>query len=342
MVAYNDKQHRRQVLELFDGLPCKALLWEWEYLSSTAALGGEFDPVIVVVGDKVVGFNGVIPVRVYFDGKVQSAIWSCDFIVDPSLRGQGIGKMLKQELKKRYSLIATSGVSEQASRLHFSIMSDYSESIRIYRKIIRPDSFKSRLLYAFQFTSSIVQLWSPLPQLYKLAEEKALPDVKELDALWLVSQPGYQRVVVRDGAYLVWRYQQHPLANYRYITARDDCDQLKGLLVFRVSDDRAYLVDYVGPANDLVLKTNLVRYFVITQENVKSIAATTSDSELARVFAANGFYRTRAVHRFFVAARENRNSADSWFITAGDSDGDLLQAATHHLELKDAGVCEGN
>lgn len=76
----------------------------------------------------------------------------------------------------------------------------------------------------------------------------------ELDALWERSRAGMEMGVVRDHAYLQWRYAEHPETHYELLEARDArSGALRGLAVLRdggLAEDALMLVDWLVPLED--------------------------------------------------------------------------------------------
>lgn len=326
ITRYDHEVHGPQALGLFEHIPYKSLLWNWEYGNISTSVKKKAGPLVAVCNGQIVGFNGVIPVRLYYDGTVVSGAWSCDFYVDPGFRSQGVGKLLKEKLHHDYNIVMASGVSEQAARLHLKLGSCPSNDVRVYRKIIVPASLKDWLLLVYQQIFRI-RYRSKNDAQYILSVDGPLPSPEDIDSLWATVQQTYRRTVIRDGAYMTWRYASHPSAAYRYIVARSSGHDLKGILVYRINNDIGYLVDYIGPMNDVGLQCALVKSFSAALMSVKSIVGATSDPGLGWVLHLHGFYKTRALQRFFVKGVDELCGAKNWFLTTGDSDGELLQAA---------------
>jgi hypothetical protein len=158
----------------------------------------------------------------------------------------------------------------------------------------------------------------------------ALPGDELLDRLWADIAGGYSRCVVRDAAYLRWRYAGHPLAKYRYLCAWRK-QRLIALAVVRISATHAVFVDYIGPAAGGNIKGALVAALLDASGQCDTLECTTSDPELSRELVKRGFLPTRSPPlRFFVRVTTEpapNDCASGWFLMGGDSDGELLAAA---------------
>ena len=57
----------------------------------------EFEPIVIIVNDKIVGHAGLIPGEIQNQGQKYPTIWFTDFIILPEYRFQGFGKALTEE-----------------------------------------------------------------------------------------------------------------------------------------------------------------------------------------------------------------------------------------------------
>src|SRR5690606_9631196 len=112
-----------------------------------------FEPVVVEQSGQIIGFNGVMPITVYYNGNEIGALWSCDFYVDGRYRGQGLGKVIKTELIARSPLIMSLGISDMASRVLLKMGWVGSSEVYSYRRIRRPSTPKTFLIF-------LLQLWN--------------------------------------------------------------------------------------------------------------------------------------------------------------------------------------
>ncbi|KPQ01378.1 hypothetical protein [Marinobacter sp. HL-58] len=322
-------KYREGVLQLFGDVPYKAELWHWQFESNPFGL--PFTPVVLVDDDdRVVGFNGVMAVRASDRGKGLSVLWSCDFYLAEQWRGKGLGSVIKHELHTMAPVIMAFGISDRACEVlrHLGWVPD--ESVRSYRMLRRRKGLRSWLLTCLQWLNRLRKAFSERPDAAGLRINvcSRLPEKKRVDELWEHCVPEYGRVVQRRYAYLDWRYQKHPLARYGFVCAWQD-DELKGILVTRFSRGSLRIVDYCGPARNHPLKRTLVGTAVRHWPHANQVVSVTSDPELAAIFRAEGFVQLRGRPRFYIYEPAAENSADpsSWFVMAGDSDGEFLQAA---------------
>lgn len=334
-------QHLPQIYALLGDAGHKPLLWDWQFNQSP--FDKPFHPVVLEHAGRLVGFNGVMPVLLCYQGHLQDATWSCDFYVDAAWRGKGLGRKLKEVLiADSPPLVMSFGISNHAAPVLLHLGWQSSPEVFNFRSIrttLRSLSLRTLLLSSLQWFNRQRGRWfaaGEAEQPLQLALSATLPAIDELDQCWVQVAPGYQKVVVRNGRYLQWKYQQHPLARYTFVIARDSADQLAGLLVVRRYQDTLRLIDYLGPAQDYGLKRQLLQKVCLAYPDITQCILTTSDAEWGQVAQDAGFFRARSQPRFYVRSDipGDVNCERGWFLMAGDSDGELLLAAREALQAE--------
>jgi len=324
-----EPHHFEAAAEWFADPVLKKKLWSWQFESARNAGGG--GPLAAEAGDgRVVGFNGCMPVTVKLGEQREAAIWSCDFFVDRNHRGGGIGRRIKAELQRRHPLILALGISEVASHVHEASgwrANRSALSFVRFNQSRNPRELAKRILQMVQGMMS----WRRrrLDDALSVSIGKAGELPADVEELWRRSEPGYDNVIVRDAAYLQWRYGRHPLMQYRLVAIRRS-GRLEALGVFWATPERAALVDYVGPASAETLKRAIVAAFCAENRHVARLACLTTDVEFHAVLREFGFnvWRSRAVLFNVYAAGPLAGQAHrDWFLMGGDSDGDILEAA---------------
>lgn len=323
-------KYRDGVLRLFRDVPYKAELWQWQFESNPFGL--PFTPVVLVDSeDRVVGFNGVMAVRAADRGEDERVIWSCDFYLTEQWRGQGLGSAIKHELHRVAPVIMAFGISNRASDVLRHLGWVPNETVRSYRMLRRRKGLRSWLLSALQWLNRLKWVFSAVPDISGLSTKvcSSLPMREQVDALWERCSPGYGRIVRRDFAYLDWRYQRHPLGRYGFVCAWVG-EELAAILITRFSRGTLRIVDYCGPAHNQSLKRTLVRAALRHWPHAGQVVSVTSDSELAKTFLTEGFVQLMGRPRFYIYEpdKERSGQLSAWFIMAGDSDGEFLQAAS--------------
>ena len=308
----------------------KRPIWNWQFPMPDPP-GQSARPVVAEQEDRIVGFNGLMPVKIKTETGVLDAAWSCDFVVDPDHRRGGVGRLLKSALDKESPLIMAKGTSRAASQVLPRCGWIEGAGPQQQVLILRARDWRSRLLQLIQSIQkgAVDSATGPGAEQYELQWCDRLPAAAELDELWARHQEGYRKTVVRDSAYLEWRYSALPGAGYRYLTARSG-GTLSALLVVRQDPDDARIVDYVGPAIGLPLKDKLVAETVTECRDLARLTMVTTDAEFREVFQRTGARLTRGGAAGFFVRDVNgilSDPAAGWFLMDGDSDGEMLSAA---------------
>ena len=181
--------YREGVLQLFRDVPHKRELWDWQFESNPFGL--PFHPVVLVdESDQVIGFNGVMAARATEKGADLSVLWSCDFYLAASWRGQGLGSEIKHELHRQSPVIMALGISNQASNVlrHLGWVPD--DSVRSFRMVRRVKDWRSLALWGLQLINRLRGKAGLLDRRFNSSQETRLsvcsflPDKDQVDRLW--------------------------------------------------------------------------------------------------------------------------------------------------------------
>jgi GNAT superfamily N-acetyltransferase len=257
-------------------------------------------------------------------GEQQLAYWSVDFIVRPEHRGLGVGSALKAELERRHAVLLAFGSSPTAQHIHrkrsWTCPTEVSE--HYYQLRGRgPKQLAKKALQALRREPTECGNYA--------ARVAPVADVlRTAGDLWEQHAGEYQYAVCRDSEYLEWKYVDHPLARYEAIQVVDRAGLVHAVGIVRVSGQMSRLVDYVGPRHNETAKSALVRRLLLHSQGSSVAHCTTTDEELARVLRSHGFRNHPQPSTLFGFRGKGVSlQGEDWFLTTGDSDGDLLDAA---------------
>lgn len=319
---------RKNILKLLGNEPFKDAIWEWQFEQNPFLI--PFDPVLIANGDRLVGFNGTMPVTVKYGKEEVQALWSCDFHVDTGQRGKGLGKQIKSYLIAKSPLIMSFGVSPMATHVLERMGWRQSPDVFSYRLQHRLSSPRDWAIAGLQLINRL-KPWAGRNGNYagRIELSSSLPSSDQIDGLWSKVAPGYTKIVHRSYAYLNWRYQKHPLAKYQFLIARGAQGNVEGIIVVCQHESAVRLVDYLGPAQDGALKGALIQQCKRCFPKAQSFVVTTTDQELGKALCQQGFYRARTRPSFYVRSSINGDTdcERGWFLMSGDSDGEMLLAA---------------
>jgi len=326
IVSYRDA-HQPQINRLMGAAPSKERIWHWQFQENP--FGYRFDPVVLMDDGRVVGFNGVMAVDVLYNNEQTRVLWSCDFYVDRDYRGKGLGRMIKNALHEKSDIIMSFGISKMAAPVLLKMGWHSSGEVYVFRKYRAVRSYR-------QVLASLVQLFNTVRGSFSRCKGRrlecrvcdSLPARESIDALWEIAGPGYRKIVVRNHAYLHWRYERHPLGRYRFVHVVAG-DELRAIGVLRHGRGTAHLVDMLVSADDRAARNAIVAAMLDLDPECATFACSTSDRLLSSCLQDHGFFKARKQPRFFVRSADasDTDCEQGWFIMDGDSDGDMLAAA---------------
>ena len=296
-----EREDRDRVINLLNAPSIKPKIWRWQF--DERHYTSTIKPIVAEDNwGNILGFNGMMPIKLHTQefGELEAA-WSCDFFVSRHCRGLGVGKEIKRELKKQSPITFALGTSPTAATvLQQSGWIPYSE---VYT-------------YSGRFQKSLRNL----PD--NLVDSNSLPEAETLDKLWDTSKRHLNAAVVRDSAYLKWRYQDSPIARYRFVY-EDNNDGLSFLAVYFESGNQITLVDYIGPEDKASLNLTLS----MLAKRKPGFKCTTSSPALADAFIQAGLIKSERPSNCFIYSEDPRVAASltrHFFIMTGDCDGDIL------------------
>jgi len=171
---------------------------------------------------------------------------------------------------------------------------------------------------------------------------------EDYDNFWNVIKERFPITVNRTKEYLKWRYLDHPLVDYHFLSLKDE-NELKGFAVIRFEDNNtelkaARLVDLVCYEDyDNIILKNIVKYckdksdfldFFCTGmfykkalEEIGFFNNTETGIKIPAVFNPIDFSRREDINFFYNYHKEDKknnilNNKNNWFFVKADSDQD--------------------
>jgi hypothetical protein len=311
--------------------------YRWKYGDDA---GGSNRVRVAVDADGLVGVVAMLPRRVRIHGRVVTAFEMGDISTGEGHRRQGVFSRLGRELCDAAAATAAFTYvkpNEESSpvllrHLGFTPLADVQTLARPLRV--------SRLLGH--------RLGRPLPRAVSLpldglfairpprgaigvGPEQAFGD--EFDELWDAVAGDYPNIVVRDRAYLTWRYIDNPTP-YVVLGARDMRGRLRGYAVALVVESGGrrigYLVDILAGARDRATQQALGQGVLHACSDEGAVVvhtwlvkATRSVQSLLRASLRSLGFLPRGVSRVLWRPADAGLPADAraWYLTMADFDG---------------------
>jgi hypothetical protein len=340
-----------QLIELFGrvfGRPLPLETWIWKLKGQPTPVENVW--VVVAEGDeRVIGQYAGIPVRVRLGGKERWVMQSVDTMVSPDFRRRGILTALG---KATYQSWADGGVSAVfgVPNQHWGTRTDalglqplfplvwQRIPLRLGRALVRSQWLPRAL------TAPIAPLADALARGWRAAARfpgGRIGDVQleaigraggEIDALWHCVGAPYRNAVIRDAAWVNWRYLQAPGFAYRVLLARTGGEPA-GYIAYRLAEAgsrrTAIIADLLTapgarPVAAALLAAALAD--LLSREAEMALAAAPRSSELQRTLRRAGFLPMRGTSQVLLAPLtpdvnpSSLRSPDGWLLAAGDFD----------------------
>jgi GNAT superfamily N-acetyltransferase len=322
-------------------------LWRWR-AGENPARHPDIPPFIVAEQHgAIVGAHGLVPLRVKVGDDIVTAACSCDFAVDPAARGSGMALKLQAMDRALTPLPMSTSANAVANRVTLALGGKELDSGKV--KLIRPLSvsrvLRRRLPAGMPGRVAAARIAGALPDL-ALAAGRALrrPSMAgasletvtrfddAFDRLWNRVAATRPVAVVRDAAYLQWRYASYPFGGIETIALRRDDQVLGYVALMRLLETDglrgAVILDLVSdpdePRVDAVLASAAARRAAAAGAYAVSTLAPTTDTR--RVLERRGFV-SRESDRSPYTYKANRSQhaellgdPANWLIGLGDGD----------------------
>jgi GNAT superfamily N-acetyltransferase len=220
---------------------------EWQYQRNPAG------PAIATLAreaetGRLIGQAVTLPIRVRLSGKVRVASLSLDPVIDPAYQGRGVLAGLLKDvcaLSAEEGIAFTYGFPNQASHLTFVNKAGFTNvgSVPLLVRPLNPErlAMKTARSRVPAKTASVARrVWRTPPP---VPPQKAVPglEIMEVDSFessfvlfWDRVQHRFPVMVVRDPAYLNWRFAGVPARTYTTFAARSE-DEIRGFIALRVA-----------------------------------------------------------------------------------------------------------
>ena len=317
----------------------------WQLLQNP---DGPFRASVAHIGEKLVGFYGVIPAVLYYQGKKVAGSLSLLTMTHPDYQRQGILTTLASSLYKQLGeegVAITYGFPNENSLpgLIHRLQWTHIATLDVY---VRPLNVATvvGVVAKIPFIAPIAgAMLSPLFSRVSSNQQSGfmLRQVTQFDgradSLMEARKGMYVVQRVRDCAYLNWRYVKCPDWQYRIVIAEDKADLL-GYVVLRCMTQfgmsGGMIVDMAAlPGRSDVLLALIREAVVLSLEGGMDLVACLihGDTDIVQALRQSWFVKVPSrfgFKKWYFGARLNNgqlpaeqvNSSTSWFLTFGDDD----------------------
>jgi hypothetical protein len=320
---------------------------DWLYSDAYQAQPDRPALFVCISGERIVGTQGMLHVRLNAGDERLGAAWVVDFAVRKELQrqsgiGSSIGFASQQSTKVRLALDVSRAAVGVALRLGWQHVCDLPLWVRPLdlRKALpaRSSGLMATGLGAIGQTGLDALLHRGL----RIAHRRRLELIptgafdERADSVWSSVSSGYAVICRRDRAYLQWRFDRFPGADAYSRFWLKDANGVVGYIVLRIGEHKGrrsgFIIDYLCRPDDV---SSLMAMALAVCRDAGAILTycTTLHPSANTAFRPLGYLRRRSGWPFMiyteqVAAHTARlmSKPSNWFVTAGDSNLDHLRA----------------
>ncbi len=319
--------------------------WEWLYERNPCCSNQCPQLWLFEKDNEIVGHFGSMPVLLKAADQYYNASWSMALFSLPEFRNRGVGVMLMNEWTKSVPVSLGLGSTPDS----YPLFQD-EEWIRpgegyvpTFIKILDTEFFfkkrvKNRILLKLCSAAGNLILNVLNALVFKRTEPAADCRVEKIkcfderiDAFWEKVSGKFAVLVVRNKAYLNWKFSEQP--SMEYDIYQISCGAgVSGYVVLKVLPHKktGWVVDFlVDPDNESAvdcLISHCISSFTSRYPQTQAVYAPFLGKRFEQRFKKYGFWKRKSPMSFFV--RANRNGIDkdilsdagNWFVTKGDSD----------------------
>lgn len=213
-------------------------LWRWKY--SENPLGYRILLCVNDAGDPVVMYGG-IPYQAIWKGKQVEITNLMDIMSHPDYRKTGLfiqtGNAFFDTFTGPDKSVLLYGFP---GKYHFEIGQKYMAYRKLTEDVVYLSVETALLAQSITLPSGCMEPVSRIDEVF--------------DRLWEISHRGYPLAVIRDTAFLRWRYGNHPLKRYeiwKYQTRRHG--EVRAYAVLSIAGGKATLSDVLAPPSGISL-----------------------------------------------------------------------------------------
>ena len=311
--------------------------WAWQYEENPAGSGV---PSIWVAKDdgRLLGQYASMPVRLLWGGREVRSSWGMDVFLHEAARGRGIGAQLFTTWSRSVDVALGLGLTPSSYGLFHKLRYTDVGPVPFHVAVLDARAVARRRVGRLAAAAGpLLGLgWRALHPVRPLADAglSVSPSpgfTAEYDRLWERAGRTWAMCVVRDRAYLDWKYGRCPTRTYAVDEARRG-GELAGFAVSRHEEYRGLRIGWIADcfaareddaARDALVGAALARF---RAEGVARAQAFAMSAPLQASLARMGFARSKSPMQFCVDAHVPSEDvfADrgGWHVVFGDSDMD--------------------
>lgn len=334
-----------------DSVPKREALFRW-LSEGNPFLEGRAPYYLLMDGERVVGMHGHMPLRFSVQGKVELGYLAHDDLLSVDYRGKGLGKIMLNGVVSKVPVLAGSLWHNEGNRRLYEKagwvgVPGFVPQLKIFDPMVFAEGRLGNGVLARIASSALktgLRLWD-LRLRHRSAVAVRIEPVERFDDRFdrffdsISDQLGIS--VVRNAAYLNWKFVEKPFNAYRRWAAFDSEGNLAGYTVAKTEPvdgySRGLIVDVLADPRRPEVFAELIRACTreLADEGVSYLSLLCTHPSFTAPLRKLGFVHARHALNFMVINWKERfeqefiGRIDSWYLTHGDADGDAWIVDVH-------------
>lgn len=328
---------------------CMLRRWRWLNEGNPIPFDGGIPAWVGVRNGQIVGHFALLPVLAVGHGRAMPICWGRDLIVAPEARQLGVGPLLVMTaVRAARQPICVAGLNEAAYALYDRLGFVDGGRIPLYVKAYQPDRLLETLPWpwparrglaaALKVAHWLADRWKRPASPLRVMPIEAFDE--RFDRWWRDIEGRFSCIVRRTSGTMAWRYLAHPEHRYHVAVAIDERERVvRGVVVVRHGRSRGLPVGFISEVlADPDDKEALAVLLAYAEEYLTSTAVepmaflrcTILHQAFERALVRAGFLPMPSPIRWMMAHADGPSGIkglvrlDEWFLSAGDSDLDML------------------
>ena len=329
-------------------------LLKWRYENNPAREGCPHHYFVGEVNKEIIGVIGLIPYRIKISNDIVSIVSPIDLAVKQEARSKGYGRKIRTRIldKGISPFLMSTSCNIHTNKL--SLSSGGKEIIEGKKKFIKPlrtKNFIERKLSKSKYTKFLLNNFAlyimsiPFDIIFKIKNhfstyskisDASIENIvffdSRFDAFWEQISEDYPVLIVRDSAYLNWRYCEYPFNRFHsFCLTRNN--KILGFAVFYMGIDENELkftsiLELLTPKNSYNIFEHILHEIIIRsiQGDCDCIITITSDKSIQKILQKYGFrikeidFSPYTYHNNGSYPEELLSKSENWHISLGDGD----------------------
>ena len=286
------------------------------------------------MGEKIIGYFGIIPTKVHWENKLKDAFWWIDLIVSKEYRGKGYQSIVDDYIRNRPE-IKRGFPNKFAAKIHKKHNWRIFDHLKIMLFPIKPSKSSIVDEKSSLFGAILNILVIPLVHVRKHKSPRwsyidIHPKFDEYAQLFKSTRSG-QVTIKKDLDFFKWRYLDSPYSHeYEYYFCHKSIETQIALILRKVQTDQGLnirILDMFGSLKDSAAVKDMIKLVIsdAIKFGANQITIMESNKLLQKILFSMGFiFFTKARFCYYKEGRKNIRIQPIMRWTLSDSDNDFL------------------